>query len=156
MGIYLLNKFRKMLRVMYVMLRFCYNCHFIKIYTCFDFVLCILIYLQDDKISGDKGETTENVSTKKVVFQDELINEDMSELDVEAIGKSIIVVPDSESSEVFYFFFHSCICLFTLFISNFFFMIQPNVEVDFSSIDQTILNISKDVEVFKVRVCCPY
>ena len=40
------------------------------------------------------------MSTRKVVFQDELIDEDMSELDIEAIEKSIIVVPDSESSEV--------------------------------------------------------
>ena len=37
---------------------------------------------------------------RKVVFQDELIDEDLSELDIEAIGKSIIVVSNSESFEV--------------------------------------------------------
>ena len=66
---------------------------------CFYFVICISIY-QDGKISGGEGETTEKVSIRKVVFQDELIDGDLSELDVEAIGKSIIVVPDIESSKV--------------------------------------------------------
>ena len=51
-------------------------------------------------MSGDEGETTENVSTTKIVFQEELIDKDMVELDVEAIGKNIILIPDSESSEV--------------------------------------------------------
>ena len=37
---------------------------------------------------------------RKVVIEDELTDETLSELDVETIGKSIIVVPDSESSEV--------------------------------------------------------
>ena len=53
-----------------------------------------------------------------------MIDEALSELDLEAIEKSIIVVPDSESAEA-------------------------NVEVDMASIDETIASICKDVEIFK-------
>ena len=37
---------------------------------------------------------------RKVVFQDELIDEDLSELDIKVIGKSIIVFSNSKSFEV--------------------------------------------------------
>ena len=82
------------------MVRFCLNCHLIKIDSCFDFVCLNLIYWQSDKISGDEGDTTEDVQMRKVVFEEELIDEDMAELDPDAIGKSIILILDSESSEV--------------------------------------------------------
>ena len=56
MGIHLLNRSMKMFSVRYVMVRF--------------------IHWYDDKISGDEGDTTEDVSTKKVVFEEELIDEE--------------------------------------------------------------------------------
>ena len=40
------------------------------------------------------------VCRKKVVLEDELPDEAFSKLDIEAIGKNIIEVPDSESAKV--------------------------------------------------------
>ena len=69
------------------------------------------------------------VVKRKVVIEQELSDETLSALDIEAIEKSIIVVPDEESSK---------------------FLPQSNVDVDMASIEQTIDNICKGVEVFKI------
>ena len=72
-----------------------------------------------------------NAVKRKIVIQEELSDETLSTLDIEAIEKSIIVVPDEESSK---------------------FLPQPNVDVDMASIEETITNICKGVEVFKIRI----
>ena len=69
-------------------------------------------------------QIVEKLFRRKVVIQDDVTDEALSDLDLEAIGKSIIVVPDSESTEA-------------------------NIEVDMASIDETIASICKDVEIFK-------
>ena len=56
----------------------------------------------------------EKVFRRKVVFQDELTDEALPKLDIEAIEKSIIVVPDSESVDNL--FLYICICFYILFI----------------------------------------
>ena len=72
-----------------------------------------------------------NVVKRKIVIQDELSDETLSALDIEAIEKSIIVIPDEESSKV---------------------LAQSDVNVDMTLIEQTIDNICKKAEVFKFRI----
>ena len=74
-------------------------------------------------------QIVEKLFRRKVVLQDDVTDEALSKLDLEAIEKSIIVVPDSESTEA-------------------------NVEVDMTAIDEIIASICKEVEVFKVINYC--
>ena len=70
-------------------------------------------------------QIVEKLFRRKVVLQDDVTNEALSKLDLEAIEKIIIVVPDNEYPEA-------------------------NVEVDMTLIDEIIALICKDVEVFKI------
>ena len=70
-------------------------------------------------------QIVEKLFRRKFVLQDDMTNEALSKLDLEAIEKIIIVVPDNEYPEA-------------------------NVEVDMTLIDEIIALICKDVEVFKI------
>ena len=71
------------------------------------------------------------VFKRKIVIQDELSDETLSALNIEAIEKNIIVVLDDESFKV---------------------LAQSDVDVDMALIEQTIDNICKEAEVFKFRI----
>ena len=71
------------------------------------------------------------VFRRKIVIQDELFDETLSTVDIEVVEKSIIVVPDKESSKV---------------------LAQSDVDVDMTLIEQIIDNICKEAEVFKFRI----